>query len=477
MTMPRQRSELIKWLHARGFKANPFEYRVAENEVESLPDYFVFGRNETFLELQGEPANPQTAICSGEPGSGKSALAYMLELDLRQAPQNEYGRVLPISFRAQDYLTFLQTKELNWRQVLLNQIRHHLNKQKQMLYGDNPVPDLSDLELSDLTQAPALAGLDAIWFLLDKLEDLKETNGKPTVVAEFLQPLLSDKWLVNNAKNLVFKIFITPQIEQELVRVLGKNQFERFNVIYQNWDEADLEELLTRRLEYFSKSSVSSLGEFSEVPELDTRLCQAAEGSPRRLLHLGKNLLDNHRKTRPQLSDKILRKTFELTIEGFDNKPPEIQPPANQKAHVVIVHCSQNDRWLKRIKTYLHQLSDNTFKVSFWNETVLKGMCEAGQLSRQLKANDSIVLLLSNELLGSSYRDCKATLIDFLRVQDKLGIFPVLVDVTPIERFGLGLYQPVNPEKSLGKYTKTAEWQSILQKLIDEIENQHKNRL
>jgi hypothetical protein len=471
LTMPKQKSELIKWLEARGFNKNPFEHWIAEKEVESLPDYFVSGKNETFSELQGDPLRPQTSIFSGASGSGKSALAYMLDLDLRQST---YGRILPVTFEPEDYLSYLYTKELNWRKILLDQIRHKLDKQKDLLYNGKPLPDFSHLKPDDLPQILKLADLDAIWFILDKLEDVTETNSKPDKVARFLQPLLTDNWLVNSAKNLVFKIFITPQIELELITLLGKNQFERFNVIHQNWDEADLEELLARRLSYFSNGSVSSLGELSEVQDLDTRLCQAAKGSPRQLLRLGKSLLDNHRAAKQPLPDKILRETFEVTI---NSKATEIMTSTSLKSHIVIVYNSKDERWRAYTQSYLNQLEKNTFRFSYWNEIEFHARCKAGNLGRELGTNDSIVLLLSNELLGGNYNECKPNLLDFLASPNKPHIFPVLVDTTRIERFGLSLYQPVNALKPLSRNGRANNWRESMQSLVEAIEVWHKVRL
>lgn len=341
---------LDRWLEASGFSGNPFASREAGSESESLLNrYFV--APPYFDEVLGDASSPQTALVFAPRGCGKTAQRVMVDYHCRR--QLTRGRVLsvlhaeftpvveaaggdllqitarchaeeilrravvvlsdflldsPIAFKVfrqmpefervyirwfistyADYLTPRHIGALNrGDEVISSSIAHVLAVKEHM-----PPADLLG-DLSGLVHA--LAGFDAIYVLVDCVDEFALTAADHLAAVALVEPLLADL-TVMDLPRVAFKVFL-PQELEALIRSRPAIRQDRLLFRRIEWTDEALLEVLRKRLEAFSgHSSLDAVC----VPELRGRvereMVETACGSPRNLIRLAGLLLSEHCKS------------------------------------------------------------------------------------------------------------------------------------------------------------------------------------
>jgi DNA-binding winged helix-turn-helix (wHTH) protein len=205
-----------------------------------------------------------------------------------------------------------------------------------------PVPPLNLALIEDLSRLVRLVGLQALYVLVDRVDELPETAADPAAGANLLRPLLADLRLME-IPGLAFKFFLPDEVVAALfaARELRPDRLTRYEI---HWTTPQLVNFLHNRLLAYSRdNSLSSLApfcEFSLADEVDEMLGRMAEGSPRNLLRLGELFIMEHcqgpdidgplRREELERAHRKLQESLrqELVAYSATVAPPNIEPEA-----------------------------------------------------------------------------------------------------------------------------------------------------
>lgn len=330
---------LASFLERRGFQHNPFETTRAERERDLLPGWF--RPSLLFDRIVGDPARPETCLLFAPTGHGKTS--HRMELARRVQERVEgpalaveltdfdvllhsgAGAVTLDAYLAQihrlflealvaqlsasperlrrlqsdqaSYVTFCALLHLHARDLMAGfflptQTEEHAALLRQQQRG-------AKQRLATLVALAQAVGFVSIYILVDGVDELHETRHNPTLMAHMLAPLL-DAPGVLEAPGLAFKFFLPIQL-REILHDEQIGRLDIFHAIPLTWSGADLRSMLATRLRMCSQLSSTSQGSthcFSDLCaadfDVDELLAAAAQGSPRRLLRLCRDIVDLH---------------------------------------------------------------------------------------------------------------------------------------------------------------------------------------
>ncbi|MGQ9628513.1 MAG: hypothetical protein ACUVV0_16605 [Anaerolineae bacterium] len=139
-------------------------------------------------------------------------------------------------------------------------------------------------------------GFQAVYVLVDGLDELEQTADDPSSGMALLAPLIANLKLMNTTPGLAFKFFLPAEM-QPFIQISPKIRRDRLAFETVVWSEDDLLEILHRRLAVCSDFIIKSLDAIS-APELRDRvereLVREAQGNPRRLIRLADLLVQIH---------------------------------------------------------------------------------------------------------------------------------------------------------------------------------------
>ena len=157
-------------------------------------------------------------------------------------------------------------------------------KPSNLLSGRSPGDIMRDV----VTIVQAL-GFDELYLLVDGLNNLPETRNLDVAEA-LLRHLVNDSAFLD-VPHLRVKLFL-PDRWEPLVADCEGVRSGRIHLLRLQWDGESLLEMLRMRLQVAGVESLNRLAVEEIYPsELDKALAREAEGSPRRLIELGKALL------------------------------------------------------------------------------------------------------------------------------------------------------------------------------------------
>jgi len=162
--------------------------------------------------------------------------------------------------------------------------RDYIASEIEEFAANHTRPD--SVELKHLVGAARPQGMQATYLILDLPSPSPAMNLSP--VAYSLACLLSLAFPLTSA-SIYLKAFIPDVLKSAL------QPFSPLPPIDLTWSEGDLKEVLERRLQRASEGLIDSLGAIcystQYPPDPDTWLVQQAQGSPRRLVRLGNQML------------------------------------------------------------------------------------------------------------------------------------------------------------------------------------------
>jgi len=173
------------------------------------------------------------------------------------------------------------------------------------LVDDTPEPlassDSPVTLLSGFAQLVQRTGLQAVYILVDRLDEKLLTFRDPRKLAALIAPLVADLPLME-IPGLAFKLFLPREAREAIlpfVRTerLAHTKPEPSRALEVIWDNERLRDLLRLRLQVYSNDKVQSLGKLCEdalASRIEDEMIEMADGSPRRLLQLGAALLETH---------------------------------------------------------------------------------------------------------------------------------------------------------------------------------------
>jgi Cdc6-like AAA superfamily ATPase len=337
-TSPAEPQYVVEWLSMAGLAFNPFRPESAELDPQ-LKDYY--RRGELFKHVGGR----RPTLILGEAGSGKTAAALLLAHDCENPPSRprEQGAfpvycTLPIKATPDpspySYLpTIIQATARYVARYLahcpedflkLSDSRKHGIAHLLSLWAKSPdllearvrhsapswgTSNLLVRELVAIHQAISyeqevacdekLASIPSL--LIDALPrrfecmylilDLSTMSDAPHIVAKHLRHLL-DLMIPMAAREVYLKFFMPVALRPYLCNL------STCEVVTLKWNSDDLKEMINNRVSAASlrESSLTTLcgPDVPREPSIEQRLARAADGSPRRLLHLGNELIVTH---------------------------------------------------------------------------------------------------------------------------------------------------------------------------------------
>lgn len=339
----RSRFARMAWLFKHKFQRDPFEYRESRRDERFEKYFFSVG---DFDAIVGDPSAPKVSFVFGGPGMGKSSLriavANMLRLD--HALPVVYEDFYPLKLRldSQGALKFADHVErLVWETIctleseissdeaLATKLKSAPVENRKRLWQtlvpfvENPTRfsnvvryirqedvsvDISRDHQSDGRQTLRelcecicqVCGYSRLYFLVDPNEDLSRDWNRGWSI---LKALIEDRSALDIESNGgAFKFFLGNVFREEMHSIPWINT--SFELMFEplKWDDKSLKLMLQHRLRAFSNPERSSLGQLSEVVDLDDQIVLRAAKCPQTLVDLCSKLFDVHcRADKPSL--------------------------------------------------------------------------------------------------------------------------------------------------------------------------------
>jgi len=360
------------WLQSMGFvEGDPFAVYEAEREgPDLLPDCFI---DRPYLhDVLGDPKWPQAAFLLAGRGAGKTATRMMVAYEASHGRFR--GKVFVVDYT--DLNSLLERVDGDLSRLVL---RHHVegvlraalrNLADDFLLlerlaalpavergllaayihafadprtslrlgelGDNPAPIdlalLSPLELlRGFAELMVRAGREAVYILVDRVDETPETAGDVEAAVALLRPLVAHQPLLE-MKHLAFKFFIPREVGEALCASLPLRT-DRMLKRTIHWGHDDLKAVLRQRLQYFSGGQIEDMGQLciSSIQSIVTDrlvswVCDSPFPSPRTLLRLCGELLRHH----VSVSEQLLIRGSEISAvqaQFLSTLQEEARPP------------------------------------------------------------------------------------------------------------------------------------------------------
>ncbi len=159
----------------------------------------------------------------------------------------------------------------------------------------------SDLQ-TELLELARLGGFVSLYILLDRTDEDQWTIHNPDMVLARLRPLISDLPVIEHP-GYAFKFFLPDVLESLFAEHRVGRVGERPPGYLLRWREHDLLAILARRLQAYSQPAgrvtrAALVNRFQDLCEpggdADAQLARAAQGSPRRMIQLARELVEQH---------------------------------------------------------------------------------------------------------------------------------------------------------------------------------------
>lgn len=364
--------QLKRWLDAVGLMEDPFALYEAEREGTRLSSFFV---DRPYLyEVLGDPAAPQAAFLMAGRGCGKTATRAMVAYECQHGRFK--NRVLVVNYT--DFGPLLaQVKHDLSRSSSYHHIRLVMRGALKAVAEDIPPDNLEALSevnrkllvgfahefadsvsrfqitlvignagadlnweslspqeiLQTFARLVANMGREAIYVLVDRVDEMPGTVTNPEKSVALLKPLVADQPLIEMS-HVAFKFFLPITIGAALQESVPIRR-DRVVVHLVNWDRDTLKELIQLRLRFFSQDCVPRLEDLC-APEaryaVMDKLVNACESSPRTLLRLCRALIQHHVKntstalliSRSEVTNTIYEFSHQLAQEREQSSRPFI---------------------------------------------------------------------------------------------------------------------------------------------------------
>jgi DNA-binding response OmpR family regulator len=212
-----------------------------------------------------------------------------------------------------------------------HQINEYEQSYRQVARGDSEWMDV-------LTDLVCGAGFDALYMLVDGVDQIDGIGDDAPLIAAFLAPLLNAPIL--HSPRVAFKFFLPAAVfavfqEQRLVRL------DRAPYMMLEWNSADLCALISRRLSHFSQRSSTVAGGVRSFDDLcvapfpsDPYLADLAGRIPRQLLALCEHIVRGHCASCDDINHPI---DLLAVLERFPFPRPTLAtaPPVERKSELI----------------------------------------------------------------------------------------------------------------------------------------------
>lgn len=173
--------------------------------------------------------------------------------------------------------------------------------------------------LSQLVEIAKKLGWDAVYFLVDKVDETPRTTNNAEAAGKLILELVTDLPTLETP-GAAFKFFFWDQMEDYL-RVNGLRG-DRVEVVNLGWTVDELSEMLSRRLAAFSDNKITSFNQLvDEETPVDAHkvLVHLCHGSPRDMIRMARSIVKEHTRM-PNEASAISSATLAKGIVDFSKE-------------------------------------------------------------------------------------------------------------------------------------------------------------
>lgn len=162
---------------------------------------------------------------------------------------------------------------------------------------------------SQLVNICTVLDWQAVYFLIDKVDETAETSASADKAYRLIKPLISDLPTLE-LQGVAFKFFLWDRLSQHFAAQGGRS--DRLKVVTLNWTVQELDTMLARRLSAYSAGAVRNFNDLmSDESRIDAHLLLAylSNGSPRDMIRMAGVVISEHTRTAsngPDISDVSL---------------------------------------------------------------------------------------------------------------------------------------------------------------------------
>lgn len=304
---------LTSWLKLAWLRKHPFDCYVAEDDLLGTIENF-YADNFNIKELR---IDQRVHLIVGNKGSGKTALAeYLMS---KCYPKNVSSKIYTFYWGKKQFSKLLAVTSLKSLtpilyareivQKIIDDIDNRGLNVAQLLEVREKTSYFEALPLfTALISLLRELGYSKLIVCFDQVDEIPGIGREPEKLIQIIEPLLQVVEQVN-CEDLGFRIFLPDNLLDELI----KREFVHFDhmvIDRLEWEETDIQLMLSRRLQSASashRSPVQSLGQLAQIKNLDRRLIKLANRNPRSAIWLARALINQHCKTNPtvlQFSDQ-----------------------------------------------------------------------------------------------------------------------------------------------------------------------------
>jgi hypothetical protein len=207
-------------------------------------------------------------------------------------------------------------------------------------------------QLAEIARIAQQIGYDSIYILIDKVDETSISN-TATNAYEFIKPLLSDLQLLE-LRGYAFKFFLWDKLLEDYQKIARPDRVKYYTI---HWVPSQLVEMLSKRVIAFSNGSVLTLKQLFDKTSrfnLDNFVAIFAQGSPRTLIRICKDILDQQ----SELDPKSRSISTDAIYKGFENISQNI---SNERYNETII---RELRKTKRMNFTIKYVASSVFKIS-----------------------------------------------------------------------------------------------------------------
>ena len=177
-------------------------------------------------------------------------------------------------------------------------------------------------------------GFDAVYVLVDEIDEFPETGANTDYAAEIIASILSDISLLEKA-DLSIKFFLPVsvclKIDEACQRLNKEIRYDRAlhpEPFCMRWTDKSMLDVLRKRLMAYSNDKINSFKEFSteDIGDIDNLIVKYAHHNPRHLIQLCDRIVRITARTAAKTNYKITQNTFDQALDEFTKQLSNIYP-------------------------------------------------------------------------------------------------------------------------------------------------------
>ncbi len=165
---------------------------------------------------------------------------------------------------------------------------------------DTSIRNVSKTHLENILLLIKKLGYDSVYVLIDKVDETSLTSNNAQASFDLIAPMLKDLELLQMG-NIAFKFFLWDEITPSFIKYARPDRITAFNM---TWLEADLKNMMTRRLCAYSNNGKRNFGnlfdaKIAPIDVLEELLSIFSQNSPRDMIRICRQMAAEQLKINP----------------------------------------------------------------------------------------------------------------------------------------------------------------------------------